>query len=408
MHRAIKVRIYPNNEQSHHLNRMMGCARFWWNFALNLCNETYKETGKGVSQIALNKELPKLKKAEETAWLAECHSQVLQSTTLNLTKAFKNFFEKRAKYPCFKSYKRMQSIQFPQSVKIVDGELKFPKINGLVKASIHRIFEGEIKTVTVSKTPSGKYYASLLFETNAEYPEVQIEGKTTGIDLGLWDFAVTFDGDKVTKYPNPRHIKRHEKNLARKQQKLSRKQKGSNSRNKARKLVAKVHERISNARQDYLHKLSRKIVDKSQVVVVENLNVKGMVRNHCLAKAISDVGWGMFVNFIDYKLKEKGGLLIEIDRWFPSSKTCSNCFYQIGEMPLKIRSWTCPHCGTIHDRDGNAAMNIRAEALRMLQTGGTPVSADGGDVRPKGGRKSVLRHSPVKSEAPLSSSDRAG
>jgi putative transposase len=408
IHRAIKVRIYPNNEQSHQLNRMMGCARWWWNFALNLCNQTYRGAGKGLTKIALNKELPKLKKAEETAWLAECHSQVLQSTTLNLTTAFKNFFDKRAKYPRFKSYQGKQSIQFPQSVKIVDGELKLPKINGLIKASIHRIFEGEIKTVTISKSPSGKYYASLLFETNAEIPEVQTEGKTTGIDLGLLDFAVTFNGDKVSKYPNPRHLKRHEKNLARKQQKLSRKQKGSNSRNKARKLVAKVHERISNARQDYLHKLSRKIVDKSQVVVVENLNVKGMVRNHKLAKAISDVGWGMFVNFIDYKLKEKGGLLIEIDRFFPSSKTCSNCLYQIGEMPLNVRQWTCPHCGTFHDRDGNAAMNIRAEGLRMLQAGGTPVSADGGDVRPKGGRKSVLRQSPVKSEAPPSSLDRAG
>jgi putative transposase len=381
---------------------MMGCARFWWNYALNLCNETYKATGKGVTQIALNKELPKLKKAEETAWLAECHSQVLQSATLNLTKAFKNFFEKRAKYPRFKSYKGKQSIQFPQSVKIVDGELKFPKINGLVKASIHRIFDGEIKTVTISRTPSGKYYASLLFETEAEYPGVSINGKTTGIDLGLLDFAVTFDGDKVSKYANPKHLKRHEKNLARKQQKLARKQKGSNSREKARKLVAKVHERVSNARQDYLHKLSRKIVDKSQVVVVENLNVKGMVRNHCLAKAISDVGWGMFVNFIDYKLKEKGGLLLEIDRWFPSSKICPECFSQIGEMPLNIRQWTCPNCGTENDRDGAAAKNIRAEGLRMLQTDGTAVSASGEEVRPKGGRKSVLRHSPVRLEAPTS------
>jgi putative transposase len=387
---------------------MMGCARFWWNYALNLCNETYKSTGKGVSQIALNKELPKLKKAEETAWLAECHSQVLQSTSLNLTKAFKNFFEKRAKYPRFKSYQGKQSIQFPQSVKIVDGELKLPKINGLVKASIHRLFEGEIKTVTISRTPSGKYYASLLFETDAQFPEVQIEGKTIGIDLGLLDFAVTFDGEKVSKYANPKHLKRHEKNLARKQQKLSRKPSGSKSRDKARKLVAKVHERISNTRQDYLHQLSRKIVDKSQVVVLENLNVKGMVRNHKLAKAISDVGWAMFVNFIDYKLKEKGGLLIEIDRFFPSSKTCSNCFYQIGEMPLHIRQWTCPNCGTVHDRDGNAAKNIRAEGLRMLQAGGTPVSASGGDIRPKAGRKSILRQSPVKPEAPPSSSDRAG
>jgi putative transposase len=204
---------------------------------------------------------------------------------------------------------------------------------------------------------------------------------------------------KTSKYNNPKHIKKHKKNLARKQQKLARKQKGSKNRQKARKLVAKVHEHTSNTRQDFLHKLSRKIVNNNQVVVVEQLNIKGMVRNHKLAKAISDVGWGTFINFLDYKLKQKGGLLVEIDRWFPSSKTCSNCLYQVSEMPLEVREWTCPSCGSVHDRDENASKNIRAEGIRMIQTDGTAVSASGGSVRPKGGRKSVLRHEPLNDEA---------
>mgnify|MGYP001810750131 CR=1 FL=1 len=401
MHRAIKVRIYPDSEQSQKLSQVMGTARWWWNFALNLCNQTYKDTGKGLNRSALNAYLPQLKKEEETKWLGECYSQVLQSTTLNLTKAFKNFFEKRAKYPRFKSYHGKQSCQYPQSVKIVDNCLKLPQV-GLVKASIHRIFEGKIKTVTVTKTPTGKYFASILFETEQEFPEVNVTGKVAGIDLGIKDFAIVHDGIKTSKYQNPRQIKKYEKNLARKQQKLARKKAGSKTREKAKKLVAKVHEKTSNARQDYLHKLSRKIVNDNQVVVVENLNIKGMVKNHKLAKAINDVGWGMFVNFLDYKLKLKGGLLVEIDRWFPSSKTCSNCLYQMSEMPLEIREWTCPSCGTRHDRDENAAKMIRAEGIRIIQTDGTAVSANGGTVRPKGGRKSVLRHEPMKLEVTTS------
>lgn len=398
MHKAVKVRLYPTNEQAQKLSQVMGCSRWWYNYALNLCNETYKETGKGLTRSAINAYLPKLKKEEETSWLSDCYSQVLQSATLNLTKAFKNFFEKRAKYPKFKSYHGRQSCQYPQSVSIVDGYVKLPQL-GLVKASIHRIFEGKIKTVTVSKTPTGKYFVSILFESSQDLPVVSITGKICGIDLGIKDFCITHNGEKTSKYSNPKHIKKHERNLARKQQKLARKQKGSKNREKARKLVAKVHERTSNIRHDFLHKLSRKIVNNNQVVVVEQLNIKGMVRNHCLAKAISDVGWGTFINFLDYKLKEKGGLLVEIDRWFPSSKTCSNCLYQMSEMPLDVREWTCPNCGTVHDRDENASKNIRAEGIRIIKTDGIAVSASGESVSRKGGRKSVLSHESVKDEA---------
>ena len=199
-----------------------------------------------------------------------------------------------------------------------------------------------------------------------------------GVDLGLKEFAIVHDGNTTSKYQNPKHLAKHERNLAKKQVMLARKQKGSKSREKARKLVARVHERISNTRQDYLHKLSRKLVDENQVIVVENLNVLGMVRNHKLAKAISDVGWGMFFNFLSYKLEREGKVLVEVDRWFPSSKTCSECLYQIDELPLSVREWTCASCGTHHDRDENAAINIRAEGIRMLTVSGTGTAADGG------------------------------
>jgi putative transposase len=401
-HQATKIRIYPTPSQEQQLAQVFGSSRWWWNFALNKSIEVYKDTGKSIGQVALNALLPQLKKQEETAWLGDCYSQVLQATTLNLVTAYKNFFAGRARFPRFKSKKGKQSIQYPQNVKVLTNTIKIPGGIGEVKAKIHRPVEGTVKTVTISKTPTGKYFASILTETEGDNPTVSTEEMVIGIDLGVKDFAVTYNGLKASKYSNPKHLSKHAKNLKRKQQKLARKKDGSNSRLRAKKLAAKVYERVSNARQDFLHKLSHKIVNENQVVVVENLNVKGMVRNHNLAKAISDCGWGMFTNFLAYKLERKGGKLVEINRFFPSSKLCSICFYQMNEMPLDIREWTCPHCGTQHDRDGNAATNIRAEGIRMLQTDGTAVSAVGGEVRPKGGRKSVLRHSPLSTEAPSS------
>ncbi len=324
----------------------------------------------------------------------------------------------RAKYPRFKSYHYRQSIQYPQRVCRVGDCLKFPGKLGTVKAIIHRPLDGEIKTVTVSKTPSGKYYASVLMEYESEdkQPSTEVRpvanlirqgqahlGKVIGIDLGIKDFAITYDGEKTSKFGNPKHLAKYEKKLAKKQRIAARKKKGSNGRKKAKKIVAKVYERIGNVRQDYLHKLSRKIVDNNQVIVVENLNVKGMVRNHKLAKAISDLGWGIFVNFLSYKCEKEEKVLLEINRWFPSSKTCSNCHYQIKELPLDVRAWTCPSCGTHHDRDGNGAKNIRAEGIRMLSSSGTgEVNASGEEVRPRRGRPSKLRHSSVKLEAPTS------
>jgi len=397
--KAVKVRLYPTSEQEIALAKSFGCARWYWNYALNACIQHYSETGKSLKLSVYKAYLPQLK--VEYPWLKEdCYSAVLQCVAINLNKAYANFFEGRAKFPRFKSKHHKQSIQYPQNVKIVGDCLEVPKI-GVVKAVFHRLIEGKIKTVTISKTPTDKYFASLLCEVDGEAGLVSGD-KILGIDLGLKDFAIIHDGNEVTKHSNPKHLKRHEKNLARKQKKFARKVKGSNSRNKYRKLVAKVHERVSNSRQDFLHKLSRKLVDHSQIIVVENLHVKGMVRNRKLSKSISDVGWGMFVNFLDYKLKAKDGQLVEIGRFFPSSKTCSCCGHIVDELTLDIREWDCPSCFTSHDRDGNAALNIRKEGLRILQNngetalqegfppqatanpkgGGNPVIADGGCVRP--------------------------
>ena len=387
MRNVVKVRLYPTPEQKLSLAKAFGSCRFMWNYCLAENNRIYKETGLGISAITMKKWIPQLKKREETEWLKETYSQCLQSSIINLGIAFKNFFEKRGGYPRFKSKYGKQSLQYPQNVKVLTNSLYLPKI-GEVRANLHRLFNGELKTVTISKTKTGKYYASLLFNNGLPEAIPCSKGKVLGIDLGISSYCITSDGSK---YNNPRHLKKHSGNLKRKQRKLSRKQKGSNSRNKARLLVARAHEKISNARQDFLHKLSRKLVNKSQVIVCENLNIKGMVRNHKLAKAISDCGWGMFLNFLEYKCKNEGKVFLQIDRFFPSSKTCNYCLNVVDSLPLDIRNWDCPSCNTKNiDRDINAAKNCRDEGIRILFSSGTGETAKGGNVRQRRGRKSTV------------------
>jgi len=376
-----KIRLYPNSQQKQLLEQSFGNCRWVWNYCLNLINQAYKKTGKGLSGYEVKKQLPALKKKHE--WLRLTYSQCLQQTCLNLGVAFNNFFEKRAKYPRFKSKHGLQSIQYPQNVQLKDRGIYLPKI-GEVKAIIHRPIEGKVKTVTVSRNPSGRYHASILFEDGKDKPEPSTEGKAVGIDLGLNHFAITSDGSK---FDNPRWMDRHDKNLKTKQRQLSRKEKGSNNRNKARKKVAKVHNKVTRCREDFLHKLSRKLVDENQVIAVENLNVKGMVKNHNLARAISQVGWGGFCTMLKYKAEQEGKMYVEVDRFFPSSKTCNVCLNQVDSLPLDIRSWTCSNCGTKHDRDINASRNIRDEALRLISCG-TRDEAYRPGVRPnRGGRK---------------------
>lgn len=377
------------------LCQAFGCARWFYNNSLAVNNETYKQTGKGLSRQGYNDRLPALK--QEFPWLKDCYSQVLQSVSLNLSRAFINFFEGRAKYPNFKSKHGKQSIQYPQNVKLKDGKIKLPKI-GEIEAKIHRSFEGELKTVTISMSKTGKYYASLLFDDGKPDPTPNSEGKVVGVDLGLTHFAITSDGSK---FDNPRHLKQRENNLRRKQQKLSRKKKDSKRRAKARRIVARVHERISNTRKDFQHKLSRKLVNENQVIVVENLAVKNMVRNHNLAKAISDCGWSEFTRQLKYKSEKAGKIYLEISRFFPSSKTCHVCLDRVDSLSLDVPSWECTNCKVKHDRDVNAAINIRDEGLRLLSLG-TSDTANRGNVSPKVGRKSSVSSAiPIEIGSPI-------
>ena len=392
MRKAMKVRLYPTDNQKQLLAQQFGCARFWWNKALGLQYEHRSTQGRWLKRTELNAMLPGLKK--ELPWLSDCYSQVLQATTKHLEQAMKNWFEGRAKKPRFKAKKNKQSISFPQNVKVTErkqsfqclfsegqmawpSHLKVPKI-GLIEAKFTRAIEGKIKTVTLNVTPSGKYYAAIGLDLEVEPITPSTEGIITGIDLGLKDYVTCHNGTDTFSVKHPKWLKKHERNLRYQQKKLSRRKKGSTRRNKARQLVARVHERLSNARQDFLHKLSRTISDESQVVVVENLNISGMVKNRKLSKAIAQSGWGMFLNFLSYKLEQKGGVLVEIDRFFPSSKMCSNCGHIHQELELKDREWTCSQCSTHHLRDENASRNIRTEGIKILGLGH---SLRGDDVR---------------------------
>ena len=398
MLKAVKVRLYPTEGQKQHLSQAFGCVRWVWNQSLVTMSQTYKETGKGVAAFTMKKQIPAWKAEHE--WLKECYSQCLQSSVLNLSQAFINFFDGRTGYPTFKHRNGRQSLQYPQKVQVLsDAEIKFPGKLGTVKAKVHREIAGKLKTVTVSRMPDGRYYASLLIDDGIAAPKTSSEGKAIGIDLGLTDFAVTSDGSK---YRNPKHLKKHETNLKRKQRKLSRKKdKTTNKRRKAKLAVAKVHSKISRVREDFLHKLSRKTVNENQVIVVEDLAVKNMVKNHNLAQAISDAGWGMFCTMLKYKAEEEGKIYLEVDRFFPSSHLCSNTLLPVPKMDLSVRSFACSHCAQQHDRDINAAINIRNEGLRILALG-TSATALGGKVRPKRyGRKSTTAEAlPIEEGSP--------
>ena len=370
MLKVVKIRLYPNNQQSIALSQSFGNCRWLWNHCLSLMNQTYIDTGKGLSGYEVKKQIPQLKKEHE--WLKLTYSQCLQQVCLNLGVAFNNFFERRAKYPRFKSKHGKQSIQYPQNVIQIENSLRLPKI-GDVKAIFHRPIKGKIKTVTVSKNKAGQYFASILFEDGLDMPESVDEGKNIGIDLGLTHFAITSEGSK---FDNPRWIAKHERNLKIKLSQLSRKQKTkdlsacSNNRNKSRNKVAKVHLKVANCRSDFHHKLSRRIVNESKVICVESLAVANMVKNRKLSKAISQVGWGQFCTMLKYKAEQEGKTYVEVDRFFASSKTCNVCLNQVDSLPLEVRFWNCDNCQTKNiDRDVNAAKNIRDEGLRILTSG---------------------------------------
>ncbi len=379
MKRGYKIRIYPDQQQADALSVQFGLARWVWNHCLAEKSQAWKEEQRSLSQSAQIKALPVLKAQEETSWLGEGDSQVLQQSVIRLHEAFDKFFNKGHGYPRFKKKHGYQSITYPQRVRVnrSDGVIFLPKI-GWVNAVFHRPFEdGDvIKQVIVSRSETGKYHASISIDNpKVQAPELAEElneDEIVGLDLGIADFASTSEGAKI---PNQRFVKRAEKNLRRKQKSLSRKKKGSANRAKARRAVAKAHERLANTRRDFQQKLSRQIVDENQAVVVETLKVKNMMKNKRLSKHIADVSWSQFVSFLEYKLNWTGKRLVKIDQWFPSSKTCSSCSTIMNDMPLDVRQWNCPNCGVSHDRDINAAKNIKIEGVRLLQAEGLFVSA---------------------------------
>lgn len=401
MYRAVKVRIYPTDEQESYLAQCFGNTRWLWNYMLNATTEAYKETGKGLSKAAMDKLLPGLKKEYE--WLGLAYSQVLQRVTFNLSSAFVNFFEGRAKYPNFKSKQGKQTIQYPQNVKLIqqDSVIKFPGHLGIVKTVFHRELPlAKFTSVTISKNADGRYYASILF-SQEDNPVVAVKD-AIGVDLGLKNFAITSEGSK---YDLPKkQLAKLEKNRKCKQKKLAKKtDRNSNKRKKAKRLVAKISSKIARIKVDFLHKLSRKIAYENQVICVEDLAVKNLVKNPNLAKAISDQGWGMFLTMLKYKAERFGHVYQEIGRFFPSSQLCSETLLPIpmlqnGDDSLEVRFVDCPHCHLRHDRDINAAINIKNEGLRLWALG-TSASALGGNVRPKSsGRKKSMKTEAIPNE----------
>ena len=371
MLRAYKYRIYPTEEQKVLLAKTFGCCRFVYNWALNLKIEAYRQEKKTIAYKEVqDRMVNELKK--DNQWLTEVNSQALLNTIRNLDTAYKNFFRDThaVGFPRFKSRKNRQSFQCPQhcSVDFKKGTLSIPKAKG-IPVVLHRRFKGMVKTVIVSMTPSGKYFASVLVDTAIqELPASAIQGNTTlGIDLGIKSLAVCSDWRT---FDNPKNLQRSLDRLKLLQKRLSRKQKGSANRNKARILVARLQERIANSRKDNLHKITHALTHESQVrtICMEHLNVKGMQRNHHLAQAVGDASFGTFLTLLEYKCSWYGVNLIKIDRFAPSSKTCGQCGYVYKGLKLSERSWTCPECGTHHDRDFNAACNIKEFGLKALPT----------------------------------------
>lgn len=363
MLKAFKYRLCPRKSEAQHINKSIGVARHIYNWGLENKIKAYTQDKTKLSNFDLSKLLPELK--EELPWLKEVYSQVLQGALRNLDRAYTGFFREGRGFPQFKSKKHArQSYQLPQNVK-VDFEhnlVWLPKI-GWIRAKLHRPFEGTIKTCTVSRTPSGQYYISILVETKDTLPEKpSITADTTlGIDLGLKDFLARSDGKKIS----PIHFSIENEKLTKLQRRLSKKQKGSNNRNKARLRAARQHQRIANIRSDFLHKLSKQLIDENQVdtFALETLNIKGMVKNHSLARSIHSASWSKFVDFLTYKSDWYGKNILRIGTFEPSSKMCSTCGCIKSDLKLRDRIWTCVECKTKHDRDANAAKNIKAFAL---------------------------------------------
>ena len=383
MRTAYKCRAYPDQAQASVLHRTFGCVRVVWNRTLAWRCQRYRAEKAGTNLPQANAYLTAMKATEELAWLNEVSSVPLQQAIRHQQAAYTAFFAKRARYPRFKSRNGRQSAEYTRSgFRYRNGRLHLAKMDtplaftwswpDVDPASI------DPTTVTVSRDPCGRWYVSFAVDVPDPDP-FPAAGRVAGVDLGVKDFAVTSGGQRI---PGPRHLDRRARNLARYQRRLARCQMGSANRAKARAKVARAHRKVRAARTDFLHRTSTSLVRDHDVIVLEDLAVTNMVRNRTLAKAISDCGWGTFRAMTAYKAARYGRRVIIADRWYPSSKTCSACGYLLVTLSLDTRHWTCPSCGTRHDRDHNAAKNILAAGLAVA--GGNPGHACGADVRHSG------------------------
>lgn len=365
MKRAYKYRFYPTPEQAELLAQTFGCVRVVYNHILRWRTDAYYERQEKIGYTQANSRLTAMKKEPDFAWLNDVSCVPLQQSLRHQQAAFANFFAGRAKYPSVKRKRHKQTAEFTASAfKYRDGKLYMAKSKSPLDVRWSRELPSAPSTVTISKDAAGRYFVSCLCEF--EPASLPITAKTVGIDVGLKDLFVTDTGFKTG---NPRHTAKYAKRLALLQRRLSKKQKGSKNRAKARLKVARIHAKIADCRMDNLHKLSRKLINENQVVCVESLKVKNMIRNPNLSKAIADAGWSEFVRQLQYKGEWAGRSIVAIDQYFPSSKRCSCCGFTMEKMPLDVRKWSCPECGAAHDRDINAARNIKAAGLAVLAHG---------------------------------------
>lgn len=378
MLKSYKYKIKPTEEQKILLNKHFGSIRFAYNYFLNQRKFEYDTNKQSLNYNDNSASLTLLKKQEEFKWLKEINSQSLQHSLKSLDDAYKSFFKKKTRFPKFKSKHHKNSFKVPQYVKVIDGKLIIPKFKDPIKMIQDRKFKGEIRQCTLSKTPTNKYFVSILVET--DHKKLKKTGKKVGTDLGIKDFVITSDGHK---YKNNRYTKTYARKLKEHQQHLSRKTKGSNRYNKQKLKVAKLYEKIANSRLDNLHKVSTELVNKYDVIYLEDLNIKGMIKNHKLSKHIADVSWGKFITLLEYKANWNDKEVIKVDRFFPSSKQCNNCGYINQDLRLDVREWQCPSCKSKLDRDLNASKNILKEGIKISL--GTNDHRRGDEIRPLNG-----------------------